>query len=241
MHTCYAPVRRSPPVYCYTALPLDLHVLGLPLAFILSQDQTLHCMSIFLSRACRAAGPAGLTFPARLTARPLAVPVCLNDLSSAPANRAGPLPRSVTESGCKGTAFSTLPPNFSGTFFVFSATFSVRRWRSGGISGGIMWGFRAVRGNGRGIWGTAGAAGGCKREGKGRGKGVFCAGLVRDGGGNWRGRAPVALRRGSLAAPLPLAREYVFLTTFYMDRKDWRVGRRGLICDGRRERVRIFK
>ena len=27
-----------------TPLPLDLHVLGLPLAFILSQDQTLHCM-----------------------------------------------------------------------------------------------------------------------------------------------------------------------------------------------------
>ncbi len=24
-------------------IPLDLHVLGLPLAFILSQDQTLHC------------------------------------------------------------------------------------------------------------------------------------------------------------------------------------------------------
>ena len=30
-------------MYCYTALPLDLHVLSLPLAFILSQDQTLHC------------------------------------------------------------------------------------------------------------------------------------------------------------------------------------------------------
>jgi hypothetical protein len=27
--------------------PFDLHVLGLPLAFILSQDQTLHC-KIFL-------------------------------------------------------------------------------------------------------------------------------------------------------------------------------------------------
>ena len=27
-------------------LPLDLHVLGLPLAFILSQDQTLHCISL---------------------------------------------------------------------------------------------------------------------------------------------------------------------------------------------------
>ena len=25
------------------SLPLDLHVLGLSLAFILSQDQTLHC------------------------------------------------------------------------------------------------------------------------------------------------------------------------------------------------------
>ena len=43
LHTCYAPVRRSPPMYCYTALPLDLHVLGLSLAFILSQDQTLRC------------------------------------------------------------------------------------------------------------------------------------------------------------------------------------------------------
>jgi hypothetical protein len=30
-------------MYCYIVLPLDLHVLSLPLAFILSQDQTLHC------------------------------------------------------------------------------------------------------------------------------------------------------------------------------------------------------
>ena len=43
LHTCYAPVRRSPPIYCYIVLPLDLHVLGLSLAFILSQDQTLRC------------------------------------------------------------------------------------------------------------------------------------------------------------------------------------------------------
>ena len=27
-------------------LPLNLHVLGLPLAFILSQDQTLHCKDV---------------------------------------------------------------------------------------------------------------------------------------------------------------------------------------------------
>ncbi len=43
LHTRYSPVRRSPPVYCYTVLPLDLHVLSLSLAFILSQDQTLRC------------------------------------------------------------------------------------------------------------------------------------------------------------------------------------------------------
>ena len=42
--TRYAPFRRSPPKYCYLALPLDLHVLSLPLAFILSQDQTLLCI-----------------------------------------------------------------------------------------------------------------------------------------------------------------------------------------------------
>ena len=41
--TRYAPLRRSPAMYCYIPLPLDLHVLSLPLAFILSQDQTLHC------------------------------------------------------------------------------------------------------------------------------------------------------------------------------------------------------
>ena len=37
LHTRYAPVRR------WHCCPLDLHVLSLPLAFILSQDQTLHC------------------------------------------------------------------------------------------------------------------------------------------------------------------------------------------------------
>ena len=36
--TRYAPVRH------WSCDPFDLHVLGLPLAFILSQDQTLHCI-----------------------------------------------------------------------------------------------------------------------------------------------------------------------------------------------------
>ena len=47
--TRYAPLRRSPPKYCYLALPLDLHVLSLPLAFILSQDQTLHCIIFIIT------------------------------------------------------------------------------------------------------------------------------------------------------------------------------------------------
>ena len=41
-------LRTRPPVATYSIatilLPLDLHVLSLPLAFILSQDQTLHCI-----------------------------------------------------------------------------------------------------------------------------------------------------------------------------------------------------
>ena len=41
LHTRYAPVRRSQ--ISEEILPLDLHVLSLPLAFILSQDQTLRC------------------------------------------------------------------------------------------------------------------------------------------------------------------------------------------------------
>ena len=42
LYTRYAPVRRSSADCKQSLLPLDLHVLGLPLAFILSQDQTLH-------------------------------------------------------------------------------------------------------------------------------------------------------------------------------------------------------
>ena len=48
-HTCYSPVRRSPAEVSKltSPLPLDLHVLSLPLAFILSQDQTLRCCYLF--------------------------------------------------------------------------------------------------------------------------------------------------------------------------------------------------
>ena len=44
-----SPVRRSPAGQKPAApLPLDLHVLSLSLAFILSQDQTLRCLSCLL-------------------------------------------------------------------------------------------------------------------------------------------------------------------------------------------------
>src|SRR5690606_19373243 len=45
--TRYSAVRRSPPSSKLDALPLDLHVLGTPPAFILSQDQTLHKNVVF--------------------------------------------------------------------------------------------------------------------------------------------------------------------------------------------------
>ena len=35
-------------MYCYILMPLDLHVLGLSLAFILSQDQTLLGIFFFM-------------------------------------------------------------------------------------------------------------------------------------------------------------------------------------------------
>ena len=46
LHTRYAPVRHSHSPE--GELPSDLHVLGLPLAFILSQDQTLRCTIVVL-------------------------------------------------------------------------------------------------------------------------------------------------------------------------------------------------
>ena len=57
LHTRYAPVRRSPAAHCWSPLPLDLHVLSLPLAFILSQDQTLHCKNCLLLPLTRLVSP----------------------------------------------------------------------------------------------------------------------------------------------------------------------------------------
>ena len=76
LHTCYSPVRRSPAEESKlpSPLPLDLHVLSLSLAFILSQDQTLRCCYIvffFSEIRWKASRPSPRqtesSFPARLT------------------------------------------------------------------------------------------------------------------------------------------------------------------------------
>ena len=43
-----------PPLKYITILPLDLHVLGTPPAFVLSQDQTLMLNSLYPSQTCLA-------------------------------------------------------------------------------------------------------------------------------------------------------------------------------------------
>ena len=52
-HVAHA-LRTLPPVaarcIATPAMPLDLHVLSLPLAFILSQDQTLLCIFFYISK-----------------------------------------------------------------------------------------------------------------------------------------------------------------------------------------------
>ena len=67
MHTRYAPVRHSPRPE--GRFPFDLHVLGLPPAFILSQDQTLRCtIALALSFLC-ISGPACLCLTSKPTPR----------------------------------------------------------------------------------------------------------------------------------------------------------------------------
>ena len=144
LHTRYAPVRRSPARHRCRLLPLDLHVLSLPLAFILSQDQTLHGNYLLLSKVClspgfplarspghRPRGPSGLLACFLL----LLLSQCVNELSvprppqgsrpgfrlapSRPPGRPGrPL---FPFGGCKSTSFfrtaKLFRKNFSKSFF----------------------------------------------------------------------------------------------------------------------------
>ena len=68
--TRYSPVRRSPSLHSpegsFRDFPLDLHVLGTPPAFILSQDQTLNengILLVFSALCCVALGRCGAQVP----------------------------------------------------------------------------------------------------------------------------------------------------------------------------------
>ena len=114
-HTCYSPVRRSPAPGIATGpaapLPLDLHVLSLPLAFILSQDQTLRCTCIFFLFFFSFPRPAAPALRRRQPPRllVLCLPHHVNDRFS--------MPPGVPESGCKYTTPHPFPPNITTTFF----------------------------------------------------------------------------------------------------------------------------
>ena len=94
-------------------LPLDLHVLGLSLAFILSQDQTLRCIFSFSLLYLRS-----VTWPNWLLSLFF---YCTTLASSIPSmnfslqRRPRGLP--VLRKCCKDTAFPTYNPNFFQCFF----------------------------------------------------------------------------------------------------------------------------
>ena len=131
-HTRYSPVRRSPSAYCYAMLPLDLHVLSLSLAFILSQDQTLHGMNFICFFSCpgvprRACGfflsrrPAARLRVIPDAPRLLLVFLTFQYLKELFLLRLLPRPFFRGESGCKDKHFLPSLPNFPATFFkVFS-------------------------------------------------------------------------------------------------------------------------
>ena len=121
LHTRYAPVRRSPAAHCCAPLPLDLHVLGLPLAFILSQDQTLHCKNCLLlpfdSSSCLRTRPR----PDASDTRYLIFPIRFNVLSLSLSRNALAV-RFPVESGCKDTTFFQTAKFFFRFFFVIFHT-----------------------------------------------------------------------------------------------------------------------
>ena len=116
MHTCYSPVRRSPAEYCYSPLPLDLHVLSLSLAFILSQDQTLHGKSYFTEIFLW----QGHVYESRLPSIPIHARYVVIFTSILLKNSSCHLHRRRffrSESGCKDKAFLSFPPNLFRSFF----------------------------------------------------------------------------------------------------------------------------
>ena len=102
-----------------SALPLDLHVLGLSLAFILSQDQTLRCISGFLFVYLRRT-PGRIDFVLFSLVLHLLLFSLVNELCPPFSLR---LTRCSFEKRCKGTPFPLFPPNFLPTFLCYKTYF----------------------------------------------------------------------------------------------------------------------
>ena len=105
-------------------MPLDLHVLGLSLAFILSQDQTLRCISCFYFFFPSKSAPAEIDFLLYFACTTLASFQSFNELYFLPP--ATGFPGSfVWRKCCKGTPFFPFPPNFLSTFFRYFFTIHI--------------------------------------------------------------------------------------------------------------------
>ena len=106
-------------------LPFDLHVLGLPLAFILSQDQTLRCSIVVLKfySVSRVPPRCSLGVPSKrfLASRrfPVALVLCWPQTFKELSAPGSPLfnPLSPSESGCKSTTFFLSDKHFFAKFF----------------------------------------------------------------------------------------------------------------------------
>ncbi len=104
-----------------SALPLDLHVLGLSLAFILSQDQTLRCISSSFFLYLQSDSRPKLTSFFSLVLHLLLFSL-VNELCPSFSLRSS---RCSFEKRCKGTLFLLFPPNFLATFLCYKTYFSL--------------------------------------------------------------------------------------------------------------------
>ena len=96
----------------FNVLPLDLHVLGLSLAFILSQDQTLRCIFFFFFIIPSKRYLTELTSFSLISCTTLASSIPSMNFSLQRRLRGLPVLRKC----CKDTAFLYYNPNFSQCF-----------------------------------------------------------------------------------------------------------------------------
>ena len=113
----YALRTRAPVAVGHIAmatLPLDLHVLGLSLAFILSQDQTLRCMTLFIC-IFRAPGGGSRRSPPRAGLSLALLFVRLSQYVNVLCCLFGSAPLLGPPTGCEVSDFRAFAPNLFST------------------------------------------------------------------------------------------------------------------------------